>query len=111
VIDPLRGSGAALPPGERAVGALVSILNHGPAVYDSSSTTDISLASSRGPGTVVFAAQGVCVTPLRNWDNYIAPAEAKSGCVTFAVRSGAKVTAVRFSPHGHAEGSVRWRVW
>lgn len=110
VMDPLRDSGAALPPGERAVGVLVSILNHGPAVYDSSSTTDIGLTSSKGEGTPVFAPSGVCQTPLRNWDNYIVAGEAKSGCVTFAVASAAKVTAVRFSPHGHAVGRVSWRV-
>jgi hypothetical protein len=110
VIDPLRDSGAALPPGERAVGVLVSILNHGPAVYDSSSTTDVSLASSAGEGTAVFALHGVCETPLRNWDNYIVAGEAKSGCVTFGVGSGAKVTAVRFSPHGKPAGRVSWRV-
>jgi hypothetical protein len=109
VIDPLRDSGAALPPGERAVAVLVSILNHGPAVYDSSSTTDIGLTSSKGQGTPVFAPQGVCETPLRNWDNYIVAGEVKSGCVAFAVASAAKVTAVRFSPHGKAEGRVSWR--
>jgi hypothetical protein len=110
VMDPLRDSGVALPPGERAVGVLVRIRNHGPAVYDSSSTTDISLASSKGAGTPVFAPQGVCETPLRNWDNYIVAGEITSGCVTFAVGSGAKVTAVRFSPHGHAAGRVSWRI-
>jgi hypothetical protein len=89
---------------------MVSILNHGPAVYDSSSTTDISLTSSKGAGTPVFAPHGVCETPLRNWDNYIVVGVAKSGCVTFAVGSGARVTAVRFSPHGHAAGRVSWRV-
>lgn len=89
---------------------LVSIDNHGPAVYDSSSTTDISLASSSGQGTPVFAPQGVCQTPLRNWDNYIVAGDAVSGCVTFAVGAGAKVTAVRFSPHGEAAGRVSWRV-
>ena len=109
-MDPLRDSGAALPPGERAVGVLVSIRNNGPAVYDSSSTTDISLTSSKGAGTPVFAPQGVCETPLRNWDNYIVAGETKSGCVTFAVGSGAKVTAVRFSPHGQAAGRVSWRI-
>lgn len=110
VIDPLRDSGATLPPGDRAVGVLVSILNHGPAVYDSSSTTDISLTSSKGAGTPSFAPHGVCETPLRNWDNYIVAGEAKSGCVTFAVRSGAKVATVQFSPHGQAAGRVSWRV-
>ena len=58
----------------------------------------------------MFASHGVCQTPLRNWDNYIAAGEAKSGCVAFAVRGGAKVTAVRFSPHGRAAGRVSWRV-
>jgi hypothetical protein len=110
VMDPLRDSAAALPPGERAVGVLVSILNHGPAVYDSSSTTDIGLASSKGEGTPVFAPSGVCETPLRNWDNYIVAGEAKSGCVAFAVASAANVTSVRFSPHGDAVGRVSWRV-
>jgi hypothetical protein len=110
VIDPLRDSGAALPPGERAVGVLVSILNHGPGIYDSSSTTDISLASSRGPGTAVFASRGACATPLRNFDNEISAGESRAGCVAFAVSHGARVTAVRFSPHGEAARRVSWRV-
>ncbi len=109
VIDPLRGSGATLPPGSRAVAVFASILNHGPAVYDSSSTTDISLGVSSGFATPVYAPQGACQTQLRNWDNYIVATDTVSGCVSFAVPGHATVTAVRFSPHGQAKGRVSWR--
>jgi hypothetical protein len=108
VISPLADSGAALQPGTRAVGVVVRIQNRGPGVYDSSATGDVSIAASSGSATPVFAPHGICQTPLRDFDNYITAGEVRQGCVTFAVQAGAKVVAVRFSPHGRAAGRATW---
>ena len=108
VIDPLADSGAALQPGTRAVGVIVQIENRGPAVYDSSATGDLSIVPTSGMITPVFAAHGVCQTPLRDFDNYITAGEVRHGCVAFAIDDGAKVAVVRFSPHGSASGRAAW---
>jgi hypothetical protein len=109
VIDPLRDSGAALLTGTRAVGVLVRIRNDGPGVYDSSATGDISLVPTAGTTTPVFASRGICQTPLRDFDNYIAAGEVRTGCVAFAIEREAKLLAVRFSPHGQTAGRLAWR--
>lgn len=108
VVDPLTNSGAALQPGTRAVGVLLRVDNHGPGIYDSSATGDVSLSASSGTSTPLFVPNGVCQTPLRDFDNYISPGELRTGCVAFAVASGARVLTVRFSPHGQAAGRVTW---
>jgi hypothetical protein len=108
VINPLAGSGAALQPGTHAVGVIVRIQNHGPGVYDSSATGDISLVPASGSATPVFAAHGVCQTQLRDFDNYITAGEVRHGCVAFSIENGASVSAVRFSPHGRAAGRATW---
>lgn len=108
VIDPLTGSGAALGPGTRAVGIIVRIQNHGPRIYDSSATGDISIVPSAGTANPVFAAHGICQTPLRDFDNYITAGEIRHGCVVFSLDAGAKVLAVHFSPHGQAAGRTTW---
>jgi hypothetical protein len=108
LIDPLRDSGTALEPGMRAVGVPAIISNAGPAIYDSSATGDFSVVASTGPVTPVFAPRGVCMTALRDFDNYITPGESRSGCVVFSVASHAKILAVRFSPHGQPEGRLTW---
>jgi hypothetical protein len=108
LLDPLRGSGAALPPGTRAVGLVAEIVNDGPGVYDSSSTGDFSLIPSAGTATPVFAPQGDCQTPLRDWDNEISVGESRGGCVAFAVPARARIIAARFSPHALASGRVTW---
>ncbi len=110
LIDPLSGSGAALPAGTRAAGVLVRIANAGPAVYDSSATGDISLVVSSGIVTAVFVPQGGCKTPLQDFDNYITAGEQRSGCVAFAVPASAQIIAIRFSPHASAQGRRTWRV-
>lgn len=110
VIDPLRGSGAALLPGSRAVGVMIRIANHGPGTYDSSATGDVSIAASAGPTTPVFASRGVCQTPLRDFDNEISPGETRLGCVAFSLPATARLLAVRFSPHAKAAGRVSWSV-
>lgn len=107
VIDPLLGSGAALVPGTRAAGVVIRIYNDGPGIYDSSATGDVSLVPSSGPVTPVFAAHGICQTPLRDFDNYISAGEMRQGCVALAISAGARVGAVRFSPHGQPPG----RAW
>jgi hypothetical protein len=108
LIDPLRDSGAAALPGTRTVGVLVQIVNDGPGVYDSSATGDVSIVPSSGPARPVFVRQGVCQTPLRDFDNYIAPGVSRAGCVAFTVGSRARVLAVQFSPHGQSAGRVTW---
>lgn len=108
VIDPLRGAGAALAPGTRAVGVLVRIVSAGPALYDSSATGDFSLVASAGVVTPAFARHGVCRTPLNDFDRYITAGETRSGCVVFAVATHARVLAVRFSPHARARGRLTW---
>ncbi len=109
VIDPLRDSGAALLVGTRAAGVIVRIQNHGPGVYDSSATGDISIVPSSGTTTPVFASHGVCQTALRDFDNYITRGEVRTGCIAFAIESSAKLLRVRFSPHGQQAGRVVWR--
>jgi hypothetical protein len=108
LIDPLRDSGASLLPKTHAVGALVQIRNVGSSVYDSSATGDFSIVSSRGAAPPLFAPHGVCQTQLRDFDNYITAGEVRDGCVVFAVPDGARVTAVRFSPHAQAVHRVSW---
>jgi hypothetical protein len=108
LIDPLRGSGADLPPGTRAVGVVAEIVNDGPGIYDSSSTGDFSLVPSVGTARPVFAPQGECQTPLRDWDNEISVGESRGGCVAFAVAARARIVAARFSPHALAPGRVTW---
>jgi hypothetical protein len=108
VIDPLRASGAELPPHTRAVGVLIQIRSYGPALYDSSATGDISLVSSDGAPTPVLATRGICRTPRNDFDRYITSGEHRSGCVVFAVADGATLDAVRFSPHAHPFGRLTW---
>jgi hypothetical protein len=108
VIDPLRGSGADLPPHTRAVAVIVEIRSSGPALYDSSATGDISLMSSAGVTRPALATRGICRTPQNDFDRYITPGEHRSGCVVFIVADGATLDAVRFSPHAHPLGRLTW---
>ena len=110
VLDPLLGSGAALLAHTRAVGVLVEIVSTGPAVYDSSATGDFSIGLTAGAASPAFASQGVCKTPLRDFDNYITEGEYRSGCVVFQVASGARPRSVSFSPHGGRVGRLTWAV-
>lgn len=109
LIDPLRDTGAALLPGNRAIGVMVTIHNHGPGVYDGAATSDISLVSASGPTSPVFAPHGVCQTPLRDFENYMYPGETRAGCVVFSVPNRVPVKLVRFSPHGQSRGRLTWR--
>jgi hypothetical protein len=108
VIDPLRGSGAKLQSGTRAVGVIVQIRSSGPAVYDSSATGDVSLVASARPVTPLLATRGVCRTPLNDFDRYITAGEDRVGCVVFAVSDAATLDAVRFLPHAQLRGQLIW---
>lgn len=108
VFDPLRGSGAVLQPGTRAVAIVVQIRNAGPRTYDSSATGDFTVVPSAGSVTPVLARRGACRTPLNDFDRYITAGEDRVGCVVFAVARDATLEAIRFSPHAQAAGRVQW---
>ncbi len=109
VYDPLIGSGATLLPGTQAAGVAITIRNDSGATYDSTSSGDLSVVTSRGRATPLFIDQGVCQTPLTDFESLIGVGETRSGCVGFAVVRGARITAVRFSPYSRRAGTVRWR--
>lgn len=109
VLDPLRGSGAALVPGTRAVGVMVTIADVGSATYDSTASGDWSVISSAGDGSPLFIRQGVCQTQDADFESLIGPGQARSGCVGFSVPRRATILGVRFSPHSRAPGAVTWR--
>jgi hypothetical protein len=109
VLDPLTASGAALLPGTRAVGVMVVIRDERGATYDSTASGDWSVISSRGAASPLFIKQGVCQTPLTDFESLIGVGEERSGCVGFSVPRGAPILAVRFSPHARTPGSVAWR--
>jgi hypothetical protein len=108
LIDPLRDSGASLLPHTHAVGVLVRIRNDGPAVYDSSATGDFSVVPSAGSASPVFARSGECQTQLRDFDNYITAGEVRNGCIAFDVANGARISAIRFSPHAQVARRATW---
>ena len=109
VIDPLRDSGAALLPGTRAVGVRISIHNLHGETYDSTASGDVSVATSSGMPAPLFIKQGVCQTPLTDFESLIGVGETRAGCVGFTVPKTARIVAVRFSPHSRARGTVTWR--
>jgi hypothetical protein len=111
VLDPLRGSGASVPPGTTPVGVEVSVRNAGPGGYDSSATGDFSLLSAAGPAAPAFVSKGPCQTQDRDFMNAISAGELRTGCVSFALPNGQKPTSVRFSPDGGRAGHrVTWSV-
>lgn len=109
VLDPLKDSGAALIAGTRAVGVMVTIRNDAGATYDSTASGDLSVVTSAGAASPLFIKQGVCQTPLTDFESLISVGEVHAGCVGFSVPRGARVVTVRFSPHSRAPGSVIWR--
>lgn len=108
MLDPLTGSGAALLPGTRAVGVLVTIRAVS-GTYDSTASGDWSVLSTRGMAAPLFVKQGECQTPLVDFESEIGAGEERSGCVGFSVPARARIVAVRFSPHSRAPGTVTWR--
>lgn len=109
VLDPLSASGASLLPGTRAVGVQVTIAGVAGATYDSTASGDWGLITTAGAASPLFIRQGVCQTPLVDFESLIGMGETRSGCVGFSVPRHAQVLTVRFSPHSRAPGSVIWR--
>jgi hypothetical protein len=109
VLDPLSGGGAAKPPGTRAVGVQLVIHNDRGATYDSTASGDVSVVPSTGMAAPLFFKGGVCQTPLTDFESLIGVGETRSGSVGFAVPRGARILAVRFSPHSRLPGSATWR--
>lgn len=109
VLDPLRDSGAALVPGTRAVGVVVTISNEAGSTYDSTASGDLSVLTTAGPASPLFVKQGICQTQLTDFESLIGVGETHSGCVGFAAARRARIVSVRFSPHARRPGSVVWR--
>ena len=109
VLDPLTGTGSALLPGDRATGVQVAIRTVAGATYDSTASGDWSLLTTAGLASPLFVKQGVCQTPLADFESLIGVGESRDGCVAFSVPRHARILSVRFSPHSRARGSVAWR--
>jgi hypothetical protein len=109
VLDPLTGTGSALVPGHRATGVEVAVRVESGATYDSTASGDWSVLSTAGLASPLFVKQGVCETPLADFESLIGVGESRSGCVAFSVPRHARVLSVRFSPHARARGTVAWR--
>jgi hypothetical protein len=109
VYGTLKGTGSALLPGTHAAGVQLTIINLAGATYDSTASGDVSVVVSSGMPTPLFIKRGVCETPLVDFESLISVGETRSGCVGFTVPHGARIVAVRFSPHSRVPGSVTWR--
>jgi hypothetical protein len=109
VLDPLSGTGSALLPGDRATGVQVAIRTVAGATYDSTASGDWSLLTTAGLASPLFVKQGVCQTPLADFESLIGVGGSRDGCVAFSVPRRARILSVRFSPHSRARGSVAWR--
>jgi hypothetical protein len=109
VLDPLTGTGSALLPGHRATGVEVTIRVVAGATYDSTASGDWSILTTAGLASPLFVKQGVCETPLADFESLIGVGEPRDGCVAFSVPRHARILSVRFSPHSRARGTVAWR--
>jgi hypothetical protein len=109
VYGSLSDTGAALLPGTHAAGVQLTIRNDAGATYDSTASGDVSVITSSGAAAPLFIKQGVCQTPLTDFESLIGVGETRTGCVGFTVPHGARVVGVRFSPHSRAPGTVTWR--
>jgi hypothetical protein len=109
VLDPLTGTGSALLPGHRAAGVQVTIRAVAGATYDSTASGDWSILTTAGLASPLFVKQGVCQTPLADFESLIGVGESRDGCVAFTVPRHARILSVRFSPHSRAPGTVAWR--
>lgn len=105
----LADTGSALLPGTHVAGVQLSIRTDSGQTYDSTASGDVSILTSRGSAAPLFIKRGVCQTQLTDFESLIGVGETHSGCVGFTVPGGARVLAVRFSPHSRAPGSVTWR--
>lgn len=109
VLDPLSGTGSTLLPGHRATGVQAAIRAVAGATYDSTASGDWSILTTAGLASPLFVKQGVCETPLADFESLIGVGESRDGCVAFSVPKHARILSVRFSPHSRAPGTVAWR--
>jgi hypothetical protein len=109
VLDPLSDTGSTLLPGHRATGVQVAIRAVAGATYDSTASGDWSILTTAGLAPPLFIKQGVCETPLADFESLIGVGESRDGCVAFSVPKHARILSVRFSPHSRARGTVAWR--
>ncbi len=109
VLDPLTDTGSALLPGHRAAGVQVTVRVVAGETYDSTASGDWSLLTTAGLASPLFARQGVCETPLADFESLIGVGASRDGCVAFSVPRRARILSVRFSPHSRAPGTVAWR--
>jgi hypothetical protein len=109
VLDPLTGIGSPLLPGHRATGVEVAIRAVAGATYDSTASGDWSIMTTAGRASPLFVKQGLCETPLTDFESLIGVGESREGCVAFSVPRHARILSVRFSPHSRAPGTVAWR--
>ncbi len=110
LLDPLRGSGATVSPGMKAVGVLASVRDAGPAGYDGSATSDFSLRSTAGLASPVFVRAGPCKTQVQDFMNAIGADELRTGCVAFSIPTSHPPISVRFTPDGNTHDSRSWLV-
>lgn len=108
VYSRLPHTGSALVPGSHAAAVALTIFNAAGATYDSTASGDVSLQTSAGMAAPLFIRHGVCQTPLVDFESLIEVGETRSGCVGFTIARGARLVAVRFSPHSRTVGSVTW---
>jgi hypothetical protein len=109
VLDPLNGTGSSLLPGHRATGVQVTIRGVAGSTYDSTASGDWSILTTAGLASPLFVKQGVCETPLADFESLVGVGESRDGCVAFSVPRHARILSVRFSPHSRKKGSVAWR--
>jgi hypothetical protein len=111
VLDPLRGSGAAVPAGMKPIGVLIAARNAGPGSYDSSATSDFHVLSAAGTATAVYARAGICQTYIQDFMNEIGAGQARTGCIAYAIPAREQPTTVRFTPDGGTDRVTRsWSV-
>ncbi|MFZ1996241.1 MAG: hypothetical protein WAU75_19175 [Solirubrobacteraceae bacterium] len=109
VLDPLTGTGSGLLRGHRASGVEVTIRGVAGSTYDSTASGDWSILTTAGRASPLFVKQGLCQTPLADFESLIGVGESRDGCVAFSLPRRARILSVRFSPHSRARGSVAWR--
>jgi hypothetical protein len=108
VLD-LTHTGSPTLPGTRQVGVELRIANQAGATYDSTASGDLSLVLSAGESEPLDIRQGVCETPLQDFESIVSAGSVRVGCVAFSVPKQARVIGVRFSPHSRPRGMLTWR--
>jgi hypothetical protein len=108
VLDPLGGTGSPLPPGTRAAGVTLTVRNLAGSTYDSTASGDLVLLTQGGAAAPLFVRDGVCATPLTDFESLVGAGETREGCVAFAVPRSGRILGVRFDPHSRPPGGAVW---